>query len=89
MTKFKDIFNDDLKNGTPVISLATDETFIYIQEYEPGLTSLVKVPYKNAAPFLIQTRLIKKFRLMIFFDYISEQASILNKKLGRLVNGKV
>lgn len=88
MIKFKHIFDSNIRPGDAVLSRATDETFIYMQEYSPGLTSLVRRPHKDSVPFLMETELLAKFRGYIFCQWLSKKAGILNKRLARLVHAK-
>lgn len=82
MITLKQIFDDKLRLGTPVISRATDETFIFINDYTEG-KCVVKKPNEEAIPFSINKDIIVKFRGYMFLQWLGQRASIFNKRLGR------
>lgn len=81
MTKFKHIFDNVLRAGDPVIDTTTESTWEFVSEYESGLTAVVKY---SGVYTLKDVKYLKKFRILIFFAWISRMASLGNKKLSRL-----
>lgn len=85
MRKLKYIFDTKLRPGDKVIHTVSDDTLEFINEYIPGLTSVVKHRGTTSVPFLVADVNIRKFRGFMFCEWVGQRAKMFNQRIARHV----